>query len=78
MATKKVKMSKAPSVNALKLRKASGLTQQQFWNAVGITQSGGSRYERGRRLPSTVRSCLLIAYSPLLKAMDEYHRLRNE
>lgn len=74
----KVKVSKAPSINALKLRKSLKLTQAQFWNPIGITQSGGSRYENGRRLPSTVRSCLLIAYSPLEKAMNEYQRLRNE
>lgn len=36
------------------LRQRLGLNQQQFWSAVGVTQSGGSRYETGRSMPKPV------------------------
>lgn len=36
------------------LRQRLGLNQQQFWSAVGVTQSGGSRYESGRNMPRPV------------------------
>ena len=36
------------------LRHRLGLNQQQFWSAVGVTQSGGSRYESGRDMPRPV------------------------
>ncbi|MGZ9013838.1 MAG: helix-turn-helix domain-containing protein, partial [Burkholderiales bacterium] len=30
------------------MRKAARLIQEQFWGRVGITPSGGARYESGR------------------------------
>ncbi len=45
------------------MRKALGLNQAQFWGAVKVTQSGGSRYESGREAPAQV---------------DEQVRLRHE
>lgn len=45
------------------LRKYSGLNQQQFWAAVGISQSGGSRYETGGRpLPKYIQALLRLVY----------------
>lgn len=44
------------------LRKYSGLNQTEFWQRVGVTQSGGSRYEAGRRLPKPVLSLLRLVY----------------
>ena len=44
------------------LRQRLGLNQQQFWSAVGVTQSGGSRYESGRSLPKPVRELLRLVY----------------
>jgi len=35
-------------------RKSLGLNQSQFWETVGVTQSGGSRYETGRNIPKPV------------------------
>ena len=29
------------------IRRKLGLNQQQFWSKIGVTQSGGSRYESG-------------------------------
>ena len=40
------------------LRHRLGLNQQEFWSAVGVTQSGGSRYETGRSMPKPV--CELV------------------
>ena len=50
-----------PSVR--QLRKRHGLNQREFWRRVGVTQSGGSRYENGRSLPKPVRILLDLAYS---------------
>lgn len=44
------------------LREFSGLDQREFWDRVGVTQSGGSRYENGRRLPKPVQQLLRLVY----------------
>jgi transcriptional regulator with XRE-family HTH domain len=45
------------------LREFSGLNQTDFWASVGITQSGGSRYESGERgLPKPVQHLLRLVY----------------
>jgi transcriptional regulator with XRE-family HTH domain len=49
-------------VNPRKLRRSLGLNQSEFWGRVGVTQSGGSRYENGRRIPAPVRKLLGIVY----------------
>ena len=36
------------------MRKSKQLNQFEFWNAVNVTQSGGSRYESGRAIPDQV------------------------
>ena len=49
------------------LRERRGLSQKAFWSAVGLTQSGGCRYERGNRLPKPIRILLFITYVARLK-----------
>jgi transcriptional regulator with XRE-family HTH domain len=44
------------------IRRELGINQQQFWSAVGVTQSGGSRYESGRRMPNPVRELLRLVH----------------
>jgi DNA-binding transcriptional regulator YiaG len=44
------------------IRRKRGLNQQQFWPLIGVTQSGGSRYESGRRMPKPVRELLRIVH----------------
>ena len=51
-----------PTINALAVRHKLGLTQTEFWSRVGITQSGGSRYESGRSIPRPVQKLLAITY----------------
>lgn len=44
-------------------RKEMGLTQAEFWARVGVTQSGGCRYEiSGRDIPKPVTLLLEVAY----------------
>ena len=51
MAAQRKKMNAA----ALKaLRQACGMNQAAFWAKIGVTQSGGSRFESGRRMPVPV------------------------
>jgi transcriptional regulator with XRE-family HTH domain len=45
-----------------KLRLKLGLNQQEFWSRLGVTQSGGSRYESGRRVPEPIKKLIELAY----------------
>jgi len=49
-------------LNPRMLRNSLGLNQSEFWSRLGVTQSGGSRYENGRRMPPPVRKLLGIVY----------------
>jgi transcriptional regulator with XRE-family HTH domain len=44
------------------VRRKLGLNQQQFWSKIGVTQSGGSRYESGRNMPRPVRELLRLVH----------------
>jgi transcriptional regulator with XRE-family HTH domain len=48
--------------NPRDLRRKLRLNQSEFWSKVGVTQSGGSRYETGRRMPSPVRELLRLVH----------------
>lgn len=64
------------TINVRKLRKAKKLNQSEFWTKVGVTQSGGSRYENGRVIPKPVRHLLDMAYGPEKKAVKMFNGLR--
>jgi transcriptional regulator with XRE-family HTH domain len=49
-------------IDARDIRKKLGLNQQQFWSKIGVTQSGGSRYESGRNMPKPVRELLRLVH----------------
>jgi transcriptional regulator with XRE-family HTH domain len=49
-------------LNPREIRKRLGLNQQEFWTKIGVTQSGGSRYESGRNMPKPVRELLRLVY----------------
>jgi transcriptional regulator with XRE-family HTH domain len=55
--------------NLADYRKSQGLNQSNFWKRLGITQSGGSRYESGRNVPNPVK--LLLALAELGIVTDE-------
>ena len=44
------------------IRRKLGLNQQQFWSKIGVTQSGGSRYESGRNMPRPVQTLLNLVH----------------
>lgn len=45
-----------------KLRQSKGLNQSDFWAPLGVTQSGGCRYETDRHIPKPVQILINIAY----------------
>lgn len=60
------------------LRYRTGLNQSDFWSRIGVTQSGGSRYESGRRVPKPVQILLDLAYAPPKAMQKTFLRLRPE
>ena len=48
--------------NPKQIRHSLGLNQQEFWGRIGVTQSGGSRYESGREMPRPVRALLRLVH----------------
>lgn len=44
------------------IRRKLGLNQHDFWSKVGVTQSGGSRYESGRNMPRPVRELVRLVH----------------
>ena len=57
----KIKYPKTPE-QLIALRRSLNLGQSAFWLRLGVTQSGGSRYENGRPLPPAVVKLLDIVY----------------
>ena len=45
------------------VRQKLGLTQEQFWTEVGVTQSAGCRYELGQPIPKPTAIALELRYS---------------
>ena len=69
-------MSKAIDVKALRTK--LGKNQTEFWSHIGVTQSGGSRYESGREIPDAVQFMLNIAYVWTEKqVLSEIEKLRS-
>jgi len=49
-------------INPREIRRRLGLNQEEFWTRIGVTQSGGSRYESGRAMPKPVRQLLRLVH----------------
>jgi transcriptional regulator with XRE-family HTH domain len=64
-------------MNATELRKKLGLNQVAFWSRLGVTQSGGSRYEAGRNVPKPVQKLLTMAFAPKAEALRRFNELRG-
>ena len=61
--------------NPREIRRRLRMNQQEFWSCIGVTQSGGSRYESGRTMPKPVRELLRLVHIEgveLAKAKGEY------
>src|SRR5262245_24787477 len=50
------------NIDPKEVRQKLGLNQQEFWTKIGVTQSGGSRYESGRSMPKPVRELLRLVH----------------
>ena len=47
---------KSPTIhNPIALRQSAGMNQTDFWKKFCVTQSGGSRYESGRSMPTPLK-----------------------
>ena len=53
---------KSDKIDAREIRRKLGMNQQQFWSKIGVTQSGGSRYESGRNMPRPVQQLLRLVH----------------
>ena len=60
----------------LAMRKKAKLNQSDFWSPIGVTQSGGSRYESGRNIPRPVQMLLRIAYGTKAQSAKQVEALR--
>lgn len=55
-------MKVAEKIDAREVRRKLGMNQSQFWSKIGVTQSGGSRYESGRNIPRPVQALLRLVH----------------
>lgn len=57
-------------VDIRSMRKKLGMNQESFWSRLGVTQSGGCRYETGRDMPEPTQKLFDLAYGATpLKAL---------
>lgn len=70
-------MSKNQQLPPRDLRHKSGKNQSAFWGPLGVTQSGGSRYETGRAVPKPVQILLTLAHGTEKEAAALFNRLRG-
>ncbi|WP_374349773.1 helix-turn-helix domain-containing protein [Chitinimonas sp.] len=61
-------------LNPRDIRRKLGMNQEEFWTKIGVTQSGGSRYESGRNMPKPVRELLRLVHVEQL----DLSRVRRE
>ncbi|AHN28398.1 MULTISPECIES: helix-turn-helix domain-containing protein [Snodgrassella] len=66
-----------PINNVREIRKKLGLNQIEFWSQVGVTQSGGSRYEAGRNIPKPVRELVRLVHVEQLE-LSKLNRVNME
>lgn len=59
------------------IRRKLRMNQSAFWSPLGITQSGGSRYESGRAIPKPIHKLLAIAYGSERLAEETVQALRD-
>ena len=55
-------MKTVETIDAREIRRKLAMNQQQFWSKLGVTQSGGSRYESGRNMPRPVQQLLRLVH----------------
>jgi len=55
-------MKPSEKIDIRGIRRKLGMNQSQFWSKLGVTQSGGSRYESGRNIPRPVQALLRLVH----------------
>lgn len=55
-------MKTIENIDVREIRRKLGMNQSQFWSKIGVTQSGGSRYESGRNVPRPVQALLRLVH----------------
>lgn len=72
-------------IDLASLRKSLGLTQAEFWGAIKVRQSCGSRYENGNKVPPAILELVRLKYSlknaipkPEHNSMATEARFRNQ
>ena len=55
-------MKSSETFDVREIRRKLGMNQSQFWSKIGVTQSGGSRYESGRNIPRPVQALLRLVH----------------
>lgn len=55
-------MKATDKIDVREIRRKLGMNQSQFWSKIGVTQSGGSRYESGRNIPRPVQALLRLVH----------------
>ena len=66
-------------INPLEKRNELGLSQTQFWGAIGVTQTCGSRWENfEREMPESAGLLLYLATASEEKAIEELRRIRRK
>ena len=55
-------MKNIDNIDVRELRHKLGMNQSEFWSKIGVTQSGGSRYESGRNVPRPVQALLRLVH----------------
>ena len=69
---------KLPSIrNYRELRRKMNISQSEFWSRIGVTQSGGSRYETTRKVPKPTQTVIDLAYGPARVALEKLAALRG-
>lgn len=63
--TTKAKLKALPK-DLAEFRKNLGLNQADFWSRYGVTQSGGSRYESGRNMPTPMKLLVRLHLSGVI------------
>jgi len=67
--TTAVKLKSLPK-DLADFRKQQGLSQGDFWFRYGVTQSGGSRYESLRSIPTPLKLLLRLHLSGVISEDD--------
>jgi len=55
-------MKTVENIDVREIRRKLGMNQSEFWSQLGVTQSGGSRYESGRNIPRPVQALLRLVH----------------